>query len=149
MVKATYSITIQRPLQDVFDLVSDPARDPEWNRNAIAVRKLSAGPATRGARYQGTYKGFGECELEVVDYDPPHVATIAGTNKQGNFSYSYMIEPAGDGAMLREETQFSPRGILKIMAPMMRVMLARRVKELGEAARQHLETGPPASRPGG
>lgn len=147
MVKASDTVAIQRPPDVIFGLVSDPARDPEWNRNAISVTKLTEGPPRRGARYRGTYKGFGECELELRDYDPPRVATIAGTNKQGSFSYSFIIEPTGDGATLRQEAQFSPRGVMKLLTPMMGFMLSGRVKEVGEAARQYLEgSGPPRER---
>lgn len=139
MITATSSITIRRPPEAVFSMVGDPERDREWNRHAVSVSKLSAGPAARGARYRGTYKGFGACELELAAYDPPHVATVAGTNKQGSFQYSYIIEPAGDGATLRMEAQFSPRGVTRLMAPLMRAMLAGRVKELSVAVKQRLE----------
>ena len=115
------------------------SRRTRWNPNAITVENLSGGSARRGARYRGRYRGFGESDLEVIAYEPPRVVTIATTTRMGSGSYSFLIELAGGRATLRQEAQFSLRGPVRLMEPLMGVMLSGRLKQLGAAVKRHLE----------
>jgi Polyketide cyclase / dehydrase and lipid transport len=145
MVGASYSTVVAQPPETVFRVVSDPMRDTFWNPNAISVRNVSGGSPAVGAKYQGTYRRFGEVELEILRFEPPVVVEIAGTGKQGRFTYSFTIEQAEGGASsLREDLQFYPRGFRRLIQPFQGKSLAADLKAIGEAAKRHLELHPEA-----
>lgn len=55
MAQATYSVTINRPIEDVFTFVSDGERDPDWRPGVLDIRKISGDGV--GARYAQGVKG--------------------------------------------------------------------------------------------
>jgi hypothetical protein len=139
MITATTSLAIGRPPDEVFDLVSDPVRDLEWDPMVTTIMSVSGTPGLAGARYTGTYRPFGECQLEILDVERPSRATLSGTSKHGSFRYTYAIAPSEAGSVLSLETLFAPRGVGKLAAPLLRIMLTRRVRALRMAVKRRLE----------
>ncbi len=70
MIKVSHTVIIERPLEQVFDYVSDPTKLLEWQPGLIRVEHS-------GTRAEGTlketYKWFGrrvEHVMEIVDHEP-------------------------------------------------------------------------------
>ena len=81
------AITIDAPIDEVWDLVSDIERQPLWMEEMKAVRLRSPGPVGVGTRGEADVRIFlvGVVDAVEVDvYDPPtrfgirHVGTFAG-----------------------------------------------------------------------
>jgi uncharacterized protein YndB with AHSA1/START domain len=68
-------VTIDAPVEEVFDLVADERNEPRYNPRIVRAEKLSEGPVGRGARFVAEPKGMGakgRMTLEVLEYDRPH-----------------------------------------------------------------------------
>ena len=73
--KFNCSVTIQRPIEEVFALLTDPTRSPEWSKHSIRGELLTEGPPRIGSRRRTVVKGFAgigtmESVFEVTEIDP-------------------------------------------------------------------------------
>ena len=53
------SVTIQRSIEEVFAVLTDPTRSPEWSKHSIRGELLTEGPPRVGSRRRTVVKGFG------------------------------------------------------------------------------------------
>ena len=75
MARISGEVTIDAPVEEVFDLVADERNEPRYNPWSVRAEKLREGPVGRGARFVAQPKGMGargRMTLEVVEYDRPH-----------------------------------------------------------------------------
>lgn len=96
-MKATATISIPRPVDEVFDFVTNVENMPRWVSGAAGARMISQA-MEKGARYVIDYvSGWraSEVEIEVVDYDRPRV--FAGRSSRGPFDYEGRMELSADG----------------------------------------------------
>ena len=52
-------VTIDAPVEEVFDLVADERNEPRYNPRIVHAEKLSEGPVGRGSRFVAKPKGMG------------------------------------------------------------------------------------------
>jgi uncharacterized protein YndB with AHSA1/START domain len=67
----TYSGTVAAPMGDVFALLADPTRLPEW---LPGCRAVVPGAGGKGARHRLSVDRGGrrtEIVIEIIEYDPP------------------------------------------------------------------------------
>lgn len=75
MAHISGEVTIDAPVEEVFDLVADERNEPLYNPRIGRAEKVSDGPVGTGARFVAEPKGMGargEMTLEIVEYDRPH-----------------------------------------------------------------------------
>jgi ribosome-associated toxin RatA of RatAB toxin-antitoxin module len=74
MIKAEYTFDLPVPPKEAFALLSDPARDPEW-QSACAETRLLNGAARPGCRYEITFQLIGRrmsFTVEITEFEPGH-----------------------------------------------------------------------------
>lgn len=59
MTRIAGEVTIDVPVEEVFDLVADERNEPRYNPRIGRVEKLSEGPVGAGARFVVEPKGMG------------------------------------------------------------------------------------------
>jgi uncharacterized protein YndB with AHSA1/START domain len=97
------AVTIDRPVEAVFDYVSDPRNFPSWNSAVQAVEPKS-GQGEPGSTYvmeRELPSGRAENGLEVVDRERPATFTIRTTSGPTPFVYRYRF--GSEGAATRVE----------------------------------------------
>ncbi len=95
-MKAMASISINRPVDEVFDFVTDVDNMSRWITGVSGARLMSQAMGS-GARYIIDYvAGWrnSEVEIEVTDFDRPKL--FAGKSSRGPFEYEGRMELAGD-----------------------------------------------------
>ncbi len=72
MIKLESSIIINRPVQDVWDFVSDCTNEPKWHTDCIAARATSPLPLQTGSTqaWAMTYAKGAEANLKVTALEP-------------------------------------------------------------------------------
>ncbi len=74
------TITIDRPVQDVWDYLDDHRNDLVWRRpNTRKLEQVGTGPVVIGTRFEGVMTAIGPKQYpyvnEITAYEPPnHVA---------------------------------------------------------------------------
>jgi carbon monoxide dehydrogenase subunit G len=140
------NIEISRPPEEVFAVVNDVSRWPEWQEDVISARIEGDEPVHTGTRVAQTRK-LGRRELktttEVTEYDPPRSYGFRGVDGPIRPIAHGTVEPVGDGSRSRVtlELDFEGHGPAKLALPLVRRQarktLARqqaRLKELLEKA---------------
>ncbi|NND04538.1 MAG: SRPBCC family protein [Acidimicrobiia bacterium] len=97
-MKAMASISINRPVDEVFDFVTDVENMPRWV-SGVSGAHLVSDVMGRGARYVIDYVAgwrSSEVEIEVVDFERPRI--FANKASRGPFDYEGRMELAADGS---------------------------------------------------
>jgi len=103
MAIAEASIHIDRPADEVFAFVGDPANNPLWRKNVVRCSWLDDGPMRVGRRGRQTQRVLGiawTVEAEVVEWDPPRRATWRTVQGPATVRSWVRVEPDGSGCMV-------------------------------------------------
>jgi uncharacterized protein YndB with AHSA1/START domain len=128
MPTLTASTTISRPAPDVWAIVADYERDPEWRQGVETMAPSPSGLVIVGTttaevlHFGGrTYRNAGE----VTEVDPGTAfrwRTTSGTDAEGR----RRVQPSSDGsASVTLELTVRPHGIERVLQPLLVRMLRR------------------------
>ena len=126
------TIELDVPAAAAWEVVSDYARDVEWRTGVTEMRSTPAGPAAVGTvtheviRVGGrTYRNTGLVE-DVVPGRRLSWRTTDGARAHG----SRTVDPIGDRrCVLTLELHVVPTGVNRLLAPMLRRMLAGNLRK--------------------
>ena len=79
MADGNATITIARPLDDVWAVLTDPEKSPIWSAPTIEEHWLTPPPHGLGSRRRAVNRGFGRTQTndaEVTAYDPKRSWTM-------------------------------------------------------------------------
>jgi len=120
MGKFILSVFINRPQQDVFDFLSNPANLSKWNSNFTAAEWSSNDAPGLGSTYRVLAKMSGEKSeglFEITQWDPPHRYCYKSISKLPfpieSIESAVTLSPEENGTQLTFESQFGIAGILK------------------------------------
>jgi hypothetical protein len=131
MLRVSESTTIARVPQEIFDIAADPHTQLKWDPATLKqVEKLSPGPLAQGARYRGEFKGFGIVEYEFAVYEPGKRFAHHAMMKIGDMQHIFEFEAVPEGTRLTQTLLVEPKGIGKLLAPIMPMMLRGRLRTI-------------------
>jgi uncharacterized protein YndB with AHSA1/START domain len=122
----TNTITIDRPVAEVFAFLAQLENLPRWNYAISETRKISIGPIGAGARYEQTrtIPTRSTETFEITAYEPDRTLAIRGTFGPFPGRFTYELEPMGNHTRLVNTVDLEPSGLVSIVAP----LLTSRVK---------------------
>ncbi len=133
MAHAEESITIDRPVKEVFDFVLDGTNSPLW-RSSVTDVKLSPGkPLGVGAVFKQGLKGPGgriDGDYEIVEYKPNELIkfqVIAGPARPMG---TYVFKSIGNSTQVTFILDFQPKGLAKLMDGMISKSMKEEVATL-------------------
>jgi uncharacterized protein YndB with AHSA1/START domain len=147
MAPVTATADIDRPPEDVFGYITDPARFPEWQRNVTGGHLAADGPVGVGAKCLTTRRiGFAERSVtaEVTHVSPPRTWGVRGVDGPVRATVNVTVEPLDEGrrSRLTIEVDFQGHGIGKLLVPLgVRPQARAEMPANLRAAKEHLETG--------
>lgn len=137
-------ITIERPVDEVFDFVADERNEPRYNPRMTRADKTSPGPIGAGARYKAQTMARGrpvEMTIETTAYDRPRrlgsFTRLAMMNVHGAVTF----DPVPRGTLMRWSWDLEPRGLMKLMTPLIAIQGKRQEKEVWTGLKRLLESG--------
>ena len=140
------SITINRSPSDVFAFLRDKDKYPQEDGSPVLIlEKITPGPPGVGARYREVVQMLpfirGEIMSEISRFEPGEFLEeyFHGAGMDGHLAYQFL--PEGDGTKLIQRETISWRGFLKVLEPMIRLALSRRLSERLEDIKKDLESG--------
>lgn len=139
VVSETASVRIDRSAEDVWDYFTDVENDPEWNPSAIKARKTSDGPLGVGSTFSVVRKMSGAMDLEYTEYARPLRWTLRGVGRGMAFTYSADLTPSGGSTELTSRMNLEPKGLLKLLTPVLRWVTAKQLSQVHAALKQKLE----------
>ncbi len=125
--------TIERPVEEVFDFVTDPRNEPRYNPRILSVEKTTPGAIGRGTHFVLMSKAMGRpmaVEYEITAYKRPFSMTsrtLRGLPLM-DVESTETFEPVGGGTRMRWEWEVRPRGTAgRLMVPVLAGVLGRRL----------------------
>lgn len=147
MVDRSDSITIDRPVEEVFAFVTDVTNDPSWHTDVLEARKTTEGPPGVGTVWHARFKpsmGISEGDMDVVTFEPNRSQVMKGDIGPMHPTLTYLLEPSDGGTVFTRRVQITVSGWMRIMAPMMGMMLPKQNKGFLANLKRVLEEGHPA-----
>jgi uncharacterized protein YndB with AHSA1/START domain len=114
------AVSIDRPVEEVFDYVSDPRNFPRWNSAVQSVNPTS-GQGEPGSTYLMERElpgGRAENGIEVVDRERPGSFTIRTTSGPTPFVYRYRFDFDGGATQLELIAEVELSGIAGALGPL-------------------------------
>jgi uncharacterized protein YndB with AHSA1/START domain len=146
MFKVSESVIIERSPTEVFEAAADPHTQLKWDPGTLkSVEKLTPGPIGQGARYRGVFSGFGIVEYEFPEYEPGRRFAHRAMMPMGEVYHTFDFEAVPEGTRLIQSIAVQPKGLARLMTPLMKVMLRNRVRVINSELRQYLQTQKAAS----
>lgn len=120
MIQHDVSIHLNRPVDQVFTFLADPAKQPMWQANLIEIEQLTAGPMRVGTRIREVRR-LGrrptEYQAEVTGFEPNKRFSLRVINGP-QVTLSYSFEPEEGGTRLRYQFVMRPSGMMRALAPL-------------------------------
>ena len=130
MITASSSVTVDKPVDEVWAFVTDCRNEPKWHSDSIEAAPIGDGPLAVGMKQRWLLKFMGKREMtmEVTRLEPNKVEVLeARTALMGMApTITYSFEQAGTGTRFTRSVQMDPQGVGKLMKPMMRGMVPKR-----------------------
>ena len=138
----TVTTFINRPLQEVFDFVSNLNNDPQWQEGVGSVKITSAGPVGVGTTYQGAGRAMGrdiEVNMEIVQWNPPNMRGYKVRSGPMHLEETTKFESQNGGTLLIRSFDAEIGGFFKIAEGLAIKQYKRKVESDGNTLKSLLE----------
>jgi uncharacterized membrane protein len=142
MVRIEGQVVIDRPVEEVFDLVADERNEPRFNSRMRRVEKIVTGPIGVGTRFRAETTSMGRTVpmvIELTGYERPR--RLASTTHVSSMELegALTFDPVPGGTRMRWAWDVQPHGPLKLMPPLVARMGRRQEQRIWTALKFLLE----------
>ena len=144
MPSATNRITIARPIDDVFAVLTDVEKSGLWFPGDVEERWTSPPPRGVGStRHAVVRMGRRQTENDAVvtEYDPPNRAEMKGIGAGARFVATMSFARVGAGTQVTVTTQFLFQGLMRVIGPPFAAWYARSWNRGLRTLKQMMELG--------
>ena len=118
----TMSVTVARPVEDVFAVLSDVTNVPLWSSRTIEETLVTPGPLRKGSRRRAVIKGFAgrtmQNEAEMVEFDQNRRMVVEVLDAPIPARIVIEFTPVDGGTRLDWTGIVSPAGVLTPTGPL-------------------------------
>jgi len=128
MPTITQSVTVNRPVEEVWDFIGSFENTTRWSRGVLEARQTSDGPLGVGSRLQTVVKAFGRrrtADYLVTEYEPNHAFAFEVSSGPMTSRARSSVEPAGAGTRLTASGEAEVTGLYRLLAPVLVRILER------------------------
>jgi carbon monoxide dehydrogenase subunit G len=138
------SVEIARAPEEVFAVLTDPARLAEWQGTVVEAALEGEGPIRAGARVREVRSFLGkriESTVEILEHEPPSRFALRSAAGPVTFRVEQTVEPSGDGSRVRIQMEGEARGVLGLGARVAVKAAERQLRTDLDALKRLLEAG--------
>lgn len=121
MAHAENSITIDLPVNVVFDFIVDGANNPLWRPSVLDIQLVPGKPTGVGAVFKQGLKGPGgriDGDYEIVECQANQLIKFQVITGPARPTGTYKFELSGNSTRLTFILHFEPKGLARLMDPM-------------------------------
>jgi uncharacterized protein YndB with AHSA1/START domain len=141
MIRIETSIIINRPAEEIFDHWADGRLYNDWTPGAVKkdVHMVTPEPIGVGSKFRGTFKGIGELEYEILEYERPRRLAMVTHVKIGDLRHTITCERIDGGTRVVELGEGQLKGIFKLLQPLFSSIFKKSFADNDRALKQYLE----------
>jgi carbon monoxide dehydrogenase subunit G len=124
-VRVTTTTRIACPPETVFDMLADLRNDTRWNSRVSRAEVRSPEPIGLGSRF-AIVNGGTAYDVTITSYDRPSRLGFEASGKP-DLTIAYALTGRGDETELKSDFDFRPRGVLKVVFPLLAPVIRRDV----------------------
>ena len=144
MSSSTNRITIHRPIEDVFAVLTDVEKTGTWFPGDVEEHWTSPPPHGVGSTRHAIVRMRGrrsENDAVVSEYDPPYRAVMAGTSPNAPFVATLVFSRDGQATIVEVTTELALRGAGRIVGPFFAAWYGRAWARGLETLKRSMESG--------
>ncbi len=145
MATVELSVTIARPVADVYRVLTTPELTPRWSSNAIEEHMTTPGPVRVGSRRRATVRrpgrGTTENEIEVTAIEPERSMAVRSIEAPVPFTSSWTFTPVGDATRVDWRWDFQLRGWMRPIDVILGPTFGRTFRRDLDRLKSMMETG--------
>lgn len=144
MAHITGEVTIDAPVEEVFDMVADERNEPRYNPRIVRAEKVGTGPVGPGSRFRAAPKGLGargEMTLEVVEYHRPHRLLNHIESSSMHVDGTVTFDEVDGGTRLRWDWDMALVGPMRLLSPVLAVIGPSWERRNWVGLKRYLESG--------
>ncbi len=131
---------IKRPAEEIFDFVADERNnyDPSIRRTEI----LTEGPIGVGTKFRSESVGTKQTipmTVEITEYERPTRLSSKTRLDTMDIHSTLVFEPKDEGTLLRWKSGLAPRGVYKLLYPVLALAGRRQTTRIWESLKRTLE----------
>ncbi len=133
MAHAEDTITIDRPVKEVFDFILDGINSPFWRPSVIDVKLLPGKPLGVGAVFKQGLKGPGgriDGDYEIVEVKPNELIKFQVIAGPARPTGTYIFKSMDGSTRVTFILDFQPKGLAKLMDGMINKSMKEEVATL-------------------
>jgi carbon monoxide dehydrogenase subunit G len=141
---ATFTVTtfINRPLQEVFDFMTNPVNFAQWQSSTKSSKWASEDPVGVGSIFNSIGEMMGremKMDLEITQWDPPNVWGIKGRSGPMKFEAISKFESKDGGTQVTQTFEGEVGGLFSIAEGLAIKQLQKQVENDGNTLKKVLE----------
>ena len=142
MLESRGSVEISQPPDRVFDYLADMRNEPKWLPGASDVRLTTQGDVGLDSNFEGTYARAGTVRCRITEHQRPQRLTIHGEAKGMTFDDTIVLTASDAGTRLDAVMRTAPKGLFKLVAPMMGRVIEKQFQSNWDRLKVVLESTP-------
>ncbi len=145
MARVDGEIVILRPVEEVFDFVADERNEPRYNPRMVRSELISEGPIGLGARFRAELETRGRTMPMVVEFTgyerPSRLASVTRSSMMETEG-ALTFESVPSGTRMRWSWDVRPRGVFKLIGPVVGLIGRRQEQRIWGNLKRLLEARP-------
>lgn len=137
-------VTIDAPVDEVFDMVADERNEPRYNPRIVRAEKVSEGPVGTGSRFVAEPKSMGskgEMTLTILEYDRPHRLHNVVRSSYMQVDGTVTFEEVESGTRLKWDWDMGLVGPLRMLSPILALIGPAWERRNWEGLKAYMESG--------
>jgi len=144
MIQIISNTQIYQPIKRVFDFISTPENDFQWQYGTLASARVPGSTAGLGVRFQSTGHFMGyriQSTFEVMEYEPNSKFGFKSLSGPLQSFTSYTLDMAKGCTQLKLSIKANIVNLIELNENVLEKKLKRQFKENLEMLKNILETG--------
>ncbi|MDH4208636.1 MAG: SRPBCC family protein [Anaerolineae bacterium] len=123
------SITINRPVEEVFAFVTDVGSWTKWNEELTHVEQVSEGPIGVGTICKGMAEVMGKMAFaaQILEYEPNQKVVQRMNIGPAKFQATWTFEPAPEGTRFTLNSRAQSEGLGRVSSSLFDGMFKKRL----------------------
>src|SRR6266540_2070864 len=142
MVRIEGEIVIDRPVEEVFDFVADERNEPRYNPRLRRAEQISAGPIGPGTRFRAETTTLGRpvpMVIELTTCERPRRLASETHLSTMDIHGTLTFDPIPGGTRMRWSWELKPRGVFRLLTPIVARMGRRQEQTIWASLKRFLE----------
>ena len=141
MTRIAGDVTIDAPVEEVFDLVADERNEPAYNPRIVRAEKVGEGPVGAGSRFVARPRGMGTMVVDVLEHDRPRRLHEHIRSSYLEVDGELTFTRTGQGTRLRWDWDMRLVGALRLLSPVLALVGPRWERRNWVDLKRYVESG--------